>query len=58
MDEVFAEEIHKTTDMALWVGAPVIGLNDSAADAYRFEVITTMGGTPDLLDGFLGAPRS
>ena len=31
LGEVFAEKIHKLMDLALKVGAPVIGLNDGAA---------------------------
>ncbi|MCB0959847.1 MAG: methylmalonyl-CoA carboxyltransferase, partial [Acidimicrobiales bacterium] len=30
LGEVFAEKIHKVMDMALKVGAPVVGLNDGA----------------------------
>ncbi len=34
LGEVFAEKIHKLMDMALKVGAPVIGLNDGAGRAH------------------------
>jgi len=40
LGEVFAEKIHKVMDMALRVGAPVIGLNDGAGARIQEGVVS------------------
>src|SRR3954452_11386034 len=40
LGEVFAEKIHKLMDMALKVGAPVIGLNDGAGARIQEGVVS------------------
>ncbi|MEZ5321471.1 MAG: acyl-CoA carboxylase subunit beta [Microthrixaceae bacterium] len=40
LGEVFAEKIHKVMDMALKVGAPVIGLNDGAGARIQEGVVS------------------
>ena len=40
LGEVFAEKIHKVMDMALKVGAPVIGLNDGAGARLQEGVVS------------------
>ncbi len=40
LGEVFAEKIHKTMDLALKVGAPVIGLNDGAGARIQEGVVS------------------
>ena len=40
LGEVFAEKIHKLMDLALKVGAPVIGLNDGAGARIQEGVVT------------------
>ena len=39
LGEVFAEKIHKLMDLALKVGAPVIGLNDGAGARIQEGVV-------------------
>src|SRR5690606_21372503 len=40
LGEVFAEKIHKLMDMALKVGAPVIGINDGAGARIQEGVVS------------------
>ena len=40
LGEVFAEKIHKMMDLALKVGAPVIGLNDGAGARIQEGVVS------------------
>ena len=40
LGEVFAEKIHKLMDLALKVGAPVIGLNDGAGARIQEGVVS------------------
>ncbi len=43
LGEVFAEKIHKLMDMALKVGAPVVGLNDGAGARIQEGVVSLAG---------------
>jgi acetyl-CoA carboxylase carboxyltransferase component len=43
LGEVFAEKIHKTMDLALKVGAPVVGLNDGAGARIQEGVVSLAG---------------
>ena len=45
LGEVFAEKIHKVMDMALKVGAPVIGLNDGAGARIQEGVVSASTAT-------------
>ena len=40
LGEVFAEKIHKLMDLALKVGAPVVGLNDGAGARIQEGVVS------------------
>ena len=41
LGEVFAEKIHKLMDLALKVGAPVVGLNDGAGARIQEGVVSS-----------------
>ena len=43
LGEVFAEKIHKVMDLALKVGAPVVGLNDGAGARIQEGVVSLAG---------------
>jgi acetyl-CoA/propionyl-CoA carboxylase carboxyl transferase subunit len=47
LGEVFAEKITKVMDMAMEVGAPIIGLNDSAGARIQ-EGVTSLAGFTDI----------
>ena len=43
LGEVFAEKLHKVMDLALSVGAPMIGLNDGAGARIQEGVVSLDG---------------
>ena len=45
LGEVFAEKIHKLMDLALKVGAPLVGLNDGAGARIQEGVVSASPAT-------------